>query len=353
MMLQPELLRRYNYSGKGQRFESNVSVGPYIGGNHMNERILVTGGAGYIGSNIAAALSKRPATDVLVVDDFSSGDWRNLIHVNCEVRAADCDDPLLLDEIADGAFSAIYHQAAITDTTVMDQRLMIEVNTNAFADLLEASCVSGTRLIYASSAGTYGNSPAPNRIGHGEEPENIYGFSKLAMDRIASRWYDKHPAAIIGLRYFNVFGPGETHKNERDGNKTASMILQLYEQIKAGKQPKLFKCGEQLRDFVYIRDVIGANLSALDATRSGVCNVGSGRARSFNDIVKVIEQLLDIQVEIEYFDNPFSFYQAHTEAELSDTETLLSWKPAWSLEDGMEDYISQLEKGHRGPVETS
>jgi ADP-L-glycero-D-manno-heptose 6-epimerase len=319
----------------------------------MNERILVTGGAGYIGSNIAAALSKRPATDVLVVDDFSSGDWRNLIHVDCEVRAADCDDPLLLDEIADGAFSAIYHQAAITDTTVMDQRLMIEVNTNAFADLLEASCVSGTRLIYASSAGTYGNSPAPNRVGHGEEPENIYGFSKLAMDRIASRWYDKHPAAIIGLRYFNVYGSGETHKNERDGNKTASMILQLYEQIKAGKQAKLFKYGEQLRDFVYIRDVIGANLSALDAPRSGVCNVGSGRARSFNDIVKVTGQLLDMQVEIEYFDNPFLFYQAHTEAELSDTETLLNWKPAWSLEDGMEDYISQLEKGHRGPVETS
>jgi ADP-L-glycero-D-manno-heptose 6-epimerase len=352
MMLQPERWQRYNYSGKGQRHENNVLVGLYIGGNHMNERILVTGGAGYIGSNIAAALSKRPATDVLVVDDFSSGDWRNLIHVDCEVRAADCNDPLLLDEIADGVFSAVYHQAAITDTTVMDQRLMIEVNTNAFADLLEASCVSGTRLIYASSAGTYGNSPAPNRIGHGEEPENIYGFSKLAMDRIASRWYDKHPAAIIGLRYFNVFGPGETHKNERDGNKTASMILQLYEQIKAGKQPKLFKYGEQLRDFVYIRDVIGANLSALDAPRSGVCNVGSGRARSFNDIVKIIGQLLDIQVEIKYFDNPFSFYQAHTEAELSDTETLLNWKPAWSLEDGMEDYISQLEKGHRGPVET-
>ncbi len=319
----------------------------------MNDRILVTGGAGYIGSNIAAALSKRAATDVLVVDDFSSGDWRNLIHVNCEVRATDCDDPLLLSEIADGAFSAIYHQAAITDTTVMDQRLMIEVNTNAFADLLEASCVSGTRLIYASSAGTYGNSPAPNRIGYGEEPENIYGFSKLAMDRIAKRWYDRHPATIIGLRYFNVFGSGETHKNERVGNKTASMILQLYEQIKEGKQPKLFKYGEQLRDFVYIRDVIGANLSALDAPRSGVCNVGSGQARSFNDIVKIISQVLDINIDIEYIDNPFSFYQAHTEAELSDTKALLDWQPVWSLEDGMKDYILQLENGLRGPVETS
>jgi len=319
----------------------------------MSERILVTGGAGYIGSNITAALLKRPATDVVVVDDFSSGDWRNLIHVDCEVRAADCDDPFLLEEIADGGFSAIYHQAAITDTTVMDQRLMVEINTNAFASILEASSISGTRVTYASSAGTYGNSPAPNRIGFGEEPENIYGFSKLAMDRIAYRWHDRHPAPIIGLRYFNVFGPGETHKNERDGNKTASMILQLYEQVKANKQVRLFKFGEQKRDFVYIRDVVSANLAALDAPRSGVCNVGSGEARSFNDIVSNLAELLNKKLDVEYFDNPFSFYQEHTEADLSESELLLNWKPEWTLEKGMKDYISLLENGHRGPAETA
>jgi len=319
----------------------------------MNERILVTGGAGYIGSNIAAALCQRPGTDVLVVDDFSSGDWRNLVHVDCEVRATDCDDPDLLDEIADGAFSAIFHEAAITDTTVMDQRLMIEANTNAFADILEASHASSTRVIYASSAGTYGNSAAPNKVGEGEEPENIYGFSKLAMDRIAYRWHERHSARIIGLRYFNVYGPGETHKNEKTGNKTASMMLQLYEQVKAGKQPRLFKHGEQKRDFVYIRDVVAANLAALDASRSGVCNVGSGRARSFNDIVNTLSQALETKLEIEYFDNPFSFYQNHTEADLSDTLSLLQWQPAWTLEQGMFDYISLLEQGHRGPAETA
>jgi ADP-L-glycero-D-manno-heptose 6-epimerase len=319
----------------------------------MSERILVTGGAGYIGSNIAAALLKRPGTDVVVVDDFSSGDWRNLIHVDCEVRAADCDDPALLEEIADGAFSAIFHEAAITDTTVMDQRLMIEVNTNAFANLLDACQISGTRLIYASSAGTYGNSPAPNRVGAGEEPENIYGFSKLAMDRIASRRYESQSAPIIGLRYFNVYGPGETHKNEKSGNKTASMMLQLYEQVKAGNQPRLFKHGEQQRDFVYIRDIIGANLAALNAPRSGVCNVGSGLARSFNDIVNILAQALDMQLEIEYFDNPFSFYQNHTEAELSLSHELLNWQPEWTLEKGMTDYIALLENGHRGPAETA
>ncbi len=319
----------------------------------MTERILVTGGAGYIGANIAAALIRRPGTDVIVVDDFSSGDWRNLIHVDCEVRALDCDDPALLDEIAAGGFSAIFHEAAITDTTVMDQRLMIEANTNAFASLLAASHASGTRVVYASSAGTYGNSPAPNRVGEGEEPENIYGFSKLAMDRVARRWYDRHSAPVIGLRYFNVYGPGEAHKNERAGNKTASMMLQLYEQVKAGKKPRLFKYGEQKRDFVYIRDVIGANLAALDAPRSGVCNVGSGQARSFNDIVAVLEQCLERPLEIDYFDNPFSFYQMHTEADLSATQELLGWRPEWTLERGMGEYIALLERGHRGPVETT
>lgn len=319
----------------------------------MTERILITGGAGFIGSNLAATLIKRPNTDVLIADDFSSGDWRNLIHVDCEVRATDCDDFDLLDEIAAGRFTAVMHQAAITDTTVMDQRLMVEVNTNAFASILEASAKSGTRVVYASSAGTYGNSEAPNRIGFGEEPENIYGFSKLAMDRVAARWYEKHPASIVGLRYFNVYGPGEHHKNECKGNKTASMILQMYQRAKAGEQLRLFKHGEQMRDFVYIRDVIAANLAALEAPRSGVCNVGSGKARSFNDIVENLGKQLGQSFDVEYIDNPFTFYQMHTEADLSESKAIMGWEPVWSLEKGIEDYVQLLESGHRGPAETA
>ncbi len=317
--------------------------------NPQQDRILVTGGAGFIGANITAALLARPNTDVVVVDDFSSGDWRNLRPLDCELRAADCDDAQLLDEIAAGRFSAVFHEAAITDTTVMDQRRMVEVNTNAFAKLLAATAASRTRLIYASSAGVYGNSPAPNAIGKGEEPENIYGFSKLAMDRIAARWYRRHPSVIIGLRYFNVYGPGERHKNERSGNKTASMMLQLYEQIRAGKRPRLFKYGEQRRDFVYIRDVVAANLAALTAPRSGVCNVGSGRARCFNDVIDALRGSMGVEVEVEYFDNPFDFYQNHTEADLRDSRQLLDWQPRWELEAGVADYVKLLDAGHRGP----
>ncbi len=308
------------------------------------DRILITGGAGFIGANLAAALAARH--DVVIADDFSSGCWRNLVHVDCEVRAVDSNDSVLLEEITAGAYAAVFHQGAITDTTVMDQRCMLEVNSSAFADILAASAESATRVIYASSAGVYGNSPAPNRIGEGEEPENIYGFSKLAMDRIAMRWYDRHPAAIVGLRYFNVYGPGETHKK-----KTSSMILQLYRQVKAGRQPCLFKHGEQRRDFVYIRDIIAANLAAMDAPRSGICNVGSGRARTFNDIIQVLEKELGVSLDVDYFDNPYAFYQNHTEADISHTAELLSWLPEWQLENGMSEYIRLLEKGYDGPVE--
>ncbi len=314
-------------------------------------RYAVTGGAGFIGSNIAAALLKEPDNDVVIIDDFTSGDWRNLIHLDCEVRAADCDDPQLLREIADGHYTAVFHEAAITDTTIMDQRRMIEVNTNAFTRLLEATACSATRLIYASSAGTYGNSPAPNRVGSGELPENIYGFSKLAMDRVAARWYERHQGGVIGLRYFNVYGPGEHHKNERDGNKTASMMLQLYCKAKAGEPLRLFKYGEQRRDFVYIGDVIGANMAALQATTSGVCNVGSGQARCFNDVVNILGDALGQQFDVEYFDNPFPFYQNHTAADLSHTRQLLNWQPVYSLEQGMSAYIQLLEQGHRAPLE--
>ncbi len=317
------------------------------------KRYVVTGGAGFIGSNIAAALLQQANTEVVIVDDFSSGDWRNMIDLDCEVRAADCDDATLLKEIAASEYAGIFHEAAITDTTVMDQRRMVEVNTNAFKKLLQASASSATRLVYASSAGTYGNTAAPNCVGAGEQPENIYGFSKLAMDRIAARYYASHQGGVVGLRYFNVYGSGEHHKHERVGNNTASMMLQLYMKAKAGEPLRLFKHGEQLRDFVYVRDVIDANLAALNGTVSGVCNVGSGKARCFNDVVTVLGNNLHCSFDIEYFDNPFDFYQMHTEADLSETRRILDWQPAYSLEQGMQDYIQRLEAGQRGPLEAN
>ncbi len=309
------------------------------------KRYLITGGAGFIGSNIAAALCQQKNTDVVIVDNFSSGDWRNLLHLDVDVRALEANHPKILQAISRGDFDAVYHEAAITDTTIMDQQRMLNANTDAFADLLAACTTSSTRLIYASSAGTYGNSPAPNRVGAGEEAANIYGFSKLSMDRIAKRYHTKNKAPIIGLRYFNVFGPGEQHKQA-----AASMMRQLYLKIKAGEQARLFKYGEQMRDFIYIRDVVAANLAALEASQSGICNIGTGTARNFNDIIKALGHSLKQNIEVSYFDNPFDFYQNHTEADLSHSKALLNWTAKWTLEDGIAQYIGLLEEGHIGPI---
>ena len=129
------------------------------------------------------------------------------------------------------------------------------------------------------------------------------------------------------------------------------MILQLYQKAKAGEQLRLFKHGEQMRDFVYIRDVIAANLAALESPRSGICNVGSGKARTFNDIVEKLGKQLGTEFNVEYIDNPFTFYQMHTEADLTESKAIMGWEPAWSLEKGIEDYVRLLEANHRGPVD--
>jgi ADP-L-glycero-D-manno-heptose 6-epimerase len=115
----------------------------------------------------------------------------------------------------------------------------------------------------------------------------------------------------------------------------------------------MFEFGEQRRDFVYIGDVIGANLAALETSRSGVCNVGSGKARSYNDIVNNLNRILNIDYPVEYIHNPYPFFQDHTEADLKESKTLLNWQPQWSLEQGMDDYIRLLQAGHRGPLETA
>jgi len=313
-------------------------------------RALITGGAGFVGANIAAALIAR-GWEVVVADDFTEGGWRNLIGLDLELRAVSCDDEELLAEIAEGRFDAVFHEAAITDTTVSDVQQMLRVNLDAFRRLLAAAIAGRARVIYASSAGVYGNSAAPNRVGSGEVPENIYGFSKLMMDRLAMRMAKKAPRPIVGLRYFNVYGPGEEHKFARDGVRTASMVRQLYEQAKQGGPMRLFAYGEQKRDFVYIRDVVAANLAALAAPRSGIANVGTGRARTFNDLASAIRYHFGREIPIEYFENPYPFYQNHTEADLSLSFALLpGWRPKWSLEEGVAEYLRLLDQGRAHPV---
>jgi ADP-L-glycero-D-manno-heptose 6-epimerase len=303
-------------------------------------RVLITGGAGFIGSNIAFALQEKyPEASIYVLDNFSSGHFKNLIGLKAQVITGDIGAPDTWKAIRERfAFDVIFHKAAITDTTVRNQELMMRTNSDSFRYLLELALEWGAKVIYASSAGVYGNTPAPMREDTGLEPENIYGYSKLAMDFIAMDYMERFPELrIVGFRYFNVYGYREQYKG-----KTASMIYQLYLQMKEGKRPRLFKWGEQRRDFVYIEDVVQANLLALEREVSGIFNIATGEARSFNEIVSILNEELSTDYEPDYFECPYDFYQEFTQADISRAKLSLGYSPRYSLEEGIKDYLKRL-----------
>ena len=303
-------------------------------------RVLITGGAGFIGSNLAKELqSTYPKAKIWVLDNFSSGHFKNLLGFKGEVITADLSEPSLWEWLKEKFhFDVVFHQGAITDTTLMDQFKMLRVNADSMRFILDAVLAWKAKLIYASSAGVYGNSPSPTREGEGEVPENPYGFSKLMMDQIALNFMEENPhIKVVGLRYFNVYGPAESYKG-----KTASMVYQLYKQIKEGKRPRLFKWGEQRRDFVYVKDVIRANLLAMEKDVSGIFNIATGMARSFNEIVYILNQLLGTNLEPDYFDCPYDFYQNYTQADITKARELLGYEPQYSLEEGIKDYLKHL-----------
>jgi ADP-L-glycero-D-manno-heptose 6-epimerase len=233
----------------------------------------------------------------------------------------------------------IFHEASITDTTVTDQYEMMKNNVEGFRHVLGWAARWGARVVWASSAAVYGNLAAPNKLTDTPRPLNVYGYSKLAMERLAHLWSLEHSKIpIIGLRYFNVYGRGEAHKG-----KFASMIWQLSQQMKAGKRPRIFADGSQKRDFVSIEDVIDANLLAMSALPPApapespehgpwapVFNVGSGVAHSFNEVVAGLNSALGTQLAPDYFANPYAFFQNHTQADISETTRVLNYRPRYT-----------------------
>ena len=314
------------------------------------KKVLITGGAGFIGSNLAFYFQNNfPKCEVVVFDKFrneetfsngnlkSFGHFKNLLGFHGEVISGDINYDL--DLLQSHKFDYIFHQAAISDTTVGDQALMIQTNVNAFKDLLDMAVDMKANMVYASSAATYGDSEVFS-IGH-EKPNNVYGFSKLMMDNLAKKYMDK--ISVVGLRYFNVYGEREFFKN-----KTASMVLQFGLQLLSEKSAKLFEGSDNIRrDFIYIEDIIQANIKACTPKKSGVYNVGTGNARSFQDIVDVLKQELQITRDDEYMPNPFvGQYQFFTQADITLSEEFLDYKPRFSLEEGIHTYINDIKRIH-------
>lgn len=326
----------------------------YIDDDLKDKTILITGGAGFIGSNLAFYFQENhPDAKVVILDSFRSketlsngnlksfGHFKNLIGFLGKVISGDINDKELLNSLEkEYKFDYIFHEAAISDTTAQEQDLMIKTNVNAYEDLLLLAQKHGANMIYASSAATYGNAESPQRVGY-EAPQNVYGFSKLCMDNLSREFMKKSTISIVGLRYFNVYGAREYFKNS-----TASMVLQFAHQMLSGKNPTLFESSDKiLRDFIYIEDVIFANIKAMQPKRSGIFNVGTGKARSFQDIVDILQSELGTNLTCEYIPNPFiGSYQFHTEADISSTKEVLGYESRFELEDGIRAYANEIRR---------
>ncbi|MGI8432100.1 MAG: NAD-dependent epimerase/dehydratase family protein, partial [Chthoniobacterales bacterium] len=219
-----------------------------------------------------------------------------------------------------------------------DQFAQVHDNVESFRRLLAFARPSRTRIVYASSAATYGAASGMSREADEAAPAKVYAFSKAVTDNVARRAAESDVNwIVVGLRYFNVYGPREAHKG-----MPASMILHLSRRMREGKRPRIFKHGEQQRDFVYVQDIVQGTLRALEARESGIYNLGSGQPRSFNELIAILNDSLGTKLEPEYFDNPHAHYQNYTEADLTNARRSLGYEPEFTLEKGVANYMRWL-----------
>jgi len=312
--------------------------------------IIVTGGAGFIGSNIIRALNQRGETDILVVDDLTDGHkFSNL--VDCEISDyLDKDEFIGLVKLGRvfGNVKAIFHQGACSTTTEWDGKLMMRDNFEFSKQLLYYCDDKRIPLIYASSAATYGLTDSFKEEKSCEGPLNVYGYSKLLFDNFLRKQMHKLDCQVVGLRYFNVYGPGENHKGSQ-----ASVAYHFNGQIKENKVCKLFEgsggfeAGEQRRDFVSVVDVSKVNLWFMDnPNKSGIFNVGTGKSQTFNDVANAVINWHG-EGKIEYIPFPDKLeeaYQSFTEADISALRAAGYSEAFASVESGVAAYLDYLNK---------
>lgn len=310
--------------------------------------IYVTGAAGFIGSAVAAALNGIGNAELILVDELgNSGKWKNLLHLRYldYLHKDDFRAKLRAGKLAKA--DAVIHMGACSSTTEMDMDFLMDNNLRYSQELAAWAVSKGSRFIYASSAATYGD----GEQGYSDEesesakltPLNPYGYSKQLFDLWLLR--NRLHRRCVGLKFFNVFGPNEYHKGEM-----RSMVLKAYEQISKGGTVRLFKSyrtgiadGEQQRDFIYIKDCVDVILWLLAHRNiSGIMNLGTGVARSWNDLILAVFSAMEREPRIEYVEMPESIrnqYQYFTQAPMAKLHSAGYRRPFRSLEEGVRDYV--------------
>lgn len=312
--------------------------------------IIVTGGAGFIGSNIVAALNAAGHSDILVVDDLSDGSkFVNMADLDI-LDYIDKDD--FIEDIRSGKEigkpTAIFHQGACSDTTEWDGRLMLGTNYEYSKLLLDYSLARSIPFLYASSASVYGDGVVFNENPDNERPLNLYAYSKALFDRYVRRCLPTATSQVVGLRYFNVYGPREQHKG-----KMASVAFHFDKQIDDTGIARLFEGsddygnGEQRRDFIYVGDVAAVNLWLHEHPDvSGVFNLGTGKCQSFNDVANAVIDFHG-RGEIQYIPFPENLkgrYQSFTEADMSALRSAGYSAPFKTVEEGVASYLDWLHR---------
>jgi len=318
----------------------------------MADRIVVTGAAGFIGRNLVAELNRRGYDHLLLVDNLGTdGKWRNLVGLSF----ADIIDPdTFLNSLHSGKLQdldAIIHLGACSATTESDADYLLRNNYRYTRSACEWSLRNNARFIYASSAATYGD----GNNGYSDaaplsmlRPLNMYGYSKHLVDLWAEA--NGHFDKIVGLKYFNVFGPCEDHKGDM-----RSMVNKAYAQIKDTGKVQLFKSyrpdyadGEQMRDFIYVSDAVDVTLHFLEhRSFGGLFNCGTGKARSWKDLMNAVFEAMGVESQIEFIDMPEAIrgnYQYFTQADTSKLRGVGYAAPFTSLEDGVSEYVAQLRR---------
>jgi ADP-L-glycero-D-manno-heptose 6-epimerase len=314
----------------------------------MSDKFIVTGASGFIGSNLVAALNERGESDILAVDELGTDEkWKNLVGLKWTDYWEKDDFLFALRNDSLGKVDAVFHLGANSSTTEKNASHLVENNYRFTRELCEWCLHHDIRFIYASSAATYGD----GSLGYSDsddvtptlKPLNMYGWSKQMFDLWAMRHklFDR----IAGLKYFNVYGPREDHKGDM-----RSVINKAYHQILETGEVKLFKSyrpeykdGEQARDFVFVKDTVAATLFFNDNRNvNGLFNCGTGKARTWNDLVKAVFAAMHLPPKITYIDMPETLrekYQYRTEADVTKLREAGFEKPFASLEDGVADYV--------------